>query len=85
MPPPAPSAVDFAKGKLVAVDCSDPAGATLTVLIGTSTWKMHTPNRSKLILINADTFSCDWHDQPVAVNYRKTGDREGNLVTLEIP
>lgn len=84
MPPP-PPLVDFAKAKLVEVDCSDPKSATLSIMIGTATWKMHTDDRSKLILINADTFSCDWHDRPVSVNYRRTGDREGSLMTLEFP
>ena len=84
MPPP-PPLVDFAKAKLVEVDCSDPKSATLSIVIGTATWKMHTDDRSKLILINADTFSCDWHDRPVSVNYRRTGDRKGSLMTLEFP
>jgi len=77
--------VYFAKGKLTAVDCSDATSATLTVVIGQTTWKMHTTNRNKLILINAEAFSCDWHDRPVAVNYRKRGEGEGSLVTLEFP
>jgi len=81
---PAPM-VYFAKGKLVAVDCSDATSATLTVVLGKATWKMHTSNRNKLVLINADAFSCDWHDRPVAVNYTKTGDGEGRLVALEFP
>jgi hypothetical protein len=45
--------------------------------------KLRTANRSKLVLTNADAFSCDWRDRSVAVNYRKAGDAEGNLVTLE--
>jgi len=41
MPPP-PPLVDFAKAKLVEVDCSDPKSATLSIVIGAATWKMHT-------------------------------------------
>ena len=83
-PTPVP-VLDFANGKLVAVDCSDANGATLTIVIGKKPWKLRTANRNKLILINADAFSCDWRDRSVAVNYRKTGDEEGSLVTLEFP
>jgi len=35
-------------------------------------------------VIGADTFSCDWKDQKVAVNYRQTGEGEGDLISLEL-
>ena len=37
-----------------------------------------------MILIGADQFSCDWKDTKVAVNYRKTGNDTGTLVSLEL-
>lgn len=84
-PPPVPPVVDFAKGKIVAVDCPDATNAIVTVIVGKKTWKMRTADRNKLVLINAGAFSCSWHDQPVAMNYTKTAEGEGKLMTLELP
>jgi hypothetical protein len=40
---------------------------------------------TSFFLINAEAFSCDWHDRSVAVNYRNTGDGDGDLLMLEFP
>jgi hypothetical protein len=66
------------------VDCSSPPAAVLTVLSGSTTWKMRAPNSSKAIVIGADQISCDWKNQKVAVNYREKAQGEGDIISLEL-
>jgi hypothetical protein len=73
----------FLKGVLVSVDCSAAPAATLAISSGGKKWKMLAPQSKKLILIGADEFSCSWKSRKVSVNYRKSGDDLGNLVSLE--
>jgi hypothetical protein len=80
----APAPAQFLKGKLTAVDCSSPPGAVLTVAVGAKRWQMTAKNASHMILIGADTFSCDWKNRSVAVNYRETGDGQGDIISLEL-
>jgi tetratricopeptide (TPR) repeat protein len=77
-------AAKFLRGTLSSVDCSATPAATLTVLSGTKTWKMNVADRNHLVLIGADQFSCDWHKQKVALNYRESKEGEGNVFSLEI-
>jgi tetratricopeptide (TPR) repeat protein len=87
--PPAPPqpdkrAIQFLKGKLIAVDCSQAPSAILTVAAGAKLLKLRTENYKALMLIGADDFSCDWKSRPVAVNYRAGGKADGDLVSLEV-
>jgi tetratricopeptide (TPR) repeat protein len=79
-----PGPAQFIRGMLTNVDCSKSPLATLTVVSGAKTWKMNVADRNHLILIGADQFSCDWHKQKVALNYREAADGEGNVFSLEI-
>jgi len=74
----------FLKGKLLSVDCSAPPAATLVIVAGPNTWQMRAANASTTIVIGADKISCDWKNQKVAVNYRQTGDRQGDIISLEL-
>ena len=74
----------FMKGVLVSVDCSAAPAATLTISSGGKKWKMLAPQSKKLILIGADEFSCSWTNRKVSVNYRRSGDDQGNLVSMEL-
>jgi len=76
--------MEFARGKIVAIDCSASPGAVLTLLAGAYTWKLSTPDRGKLVLIGADSFSCAWVNQKAAVNFRRSAEGAGELVSLEI-
>jgi hypothetical protein len=44
---------------------------------------MRTAN-SKAVVIGADQISCDWKNQKVAVNYRQTGEGQGDIISLEV-
>jgi len=79
-----PQPTRFLKGTLVAVDCSAPPAAVLTVVSGTKTWKFHAKDSQRLIVIGADQFSCSWVKQKVAINYRESGENAGDLVSLEV-
>jgi tetratricopeptide (TPR) repeat protein len=85
-PPPQPDkrAIQFLKGKLIAVDCSQTPSAILTVSAGTRMLKLRTENYKSLTLIGADEFSCEWKSRPVAVNYRAGGKADGDLVSVEL-
>ena len=58
--------------------------AVLTIVSERKVWKMVIRDASKLPLIGVNSFSCDWSNQQVVVNYRQTGESEGDVVSLEI-
>ncbi len=74
----------FMKGVLISVDCSAAPAATITISSRGKKWKMLAPQSKKLVLIGADEFSCSWKNRKVSVNYRKSGDDQGNLVSMEL-
>jgi tetratricopeptide (TPR) repeat protein len=87
--PPAPPQPDkrpiqYLKGKLMAVDCSQAPSAIVTVSAGTRVLKLRTENYKSLMLIGADEFSCEWKSRPVAVNYKAGGKADGDLVSVEL-
>lgn len=74
----------FLKGRLAAVDCSHSPAAVLTVVADNATLKLRAADYKSLLLIGADDFSCEWHDVQVTVNYKPSGARDGDLVSLEM-
>jgi tetratricopeptide (TPR) repeat protein len=74
----------FLKGKIVASDCSKAPAAAVTVLSGMTTYAMHVSDYKSLVVIGEDQFSCDWKNRLVSVNYRATGKRSGEVVSLEV-
>ena len=76
--------IQYRKGTLISVDCSREPAATLTVSLGGKTVKLRTADYKGLMLIGADSFSCDWANRSVSVNYRPGGQADGDLVSLEV-
>jgi len=74
----------FLKGRLIAVDCSTPPSAILTVTSEGIVLKLRSADYKSMLLIGADDFSCDWHDRQVTVNYKPGGLSDGDLVSLEV-
>ncbi|MCU1300595.1 MAG: hypothetical protein JWQ87_879 [Candidatus Sulfotelmatobacter sp.] len=74
----------FLKGRLLGVDCSQPPTAVLTVISGGAVLKLRTADYKALLLIGAETFSCDWNDRSVSVNYKAGGLSDGDLVSVEV-
>src|SRR5713226_4043636 len=76
--------VHFLKGKIVSSDCSKSPEATVTVLSGMVTYKLHAADYKSLLVIGEDQFSCDWRNRLVSVNYRAVGKHEGEIVSIEV-
>lgn len=74
----------YLKGRLIAVDCSSPPTAILTVSAQGALLKLRSSDYKSLLLIGADDFSCSWHDRQVSVNYKPGGLSDGDLVSLEV-
>ncbi len=91
-PPPEPEpapvtnspAAKYLQGTIVAVDCSAPPAAVLTVTAGSQTWRMTVANTEHAVVIGADKFSCSWSKQKVGLNYRPTGGAGGSVISLEV-
>jgi hypothetical protein len=76
--------MQFLKGKIVSSDCSKPPEATVTILSGMTTYKMHASDYKSLVVIGQDQFSCEWKNLLVSVNYRAVGKNGGELVSIEV-
>ena len=76
--------VQFVRGRLIKVDCSQNPGAILTVRTNSRTLKLRTDNYKSLLLVGADEFSCDWTDRAVIANYKAGGKADGDLVSVEV-
>jgi hypothetical protein len=76
--------VQFVRGRLVKVDCSQNPGAILTVRTNSRTLRLRTDNYKSLLLVGADEFSCDWTDRAVIANYKAGGKADGDLVSVEV-
>jgi len=76
--------VQYAKGRLVSVDCSQAPIAIVTFFTGAKTIKLRTENYKALTLIDVDQFSCNWANRSASVNYKAGGKADGDLVSLEL-
>lgn len=76
--------IEYLKGKVLSVDCSQPPVAVVTISSSGKTMKMRTADFKSLTLIGTDTFSCDWKNLAVSVNYKAGGKSDGDLVSLEV-
>ncbi len=74
----------FLQGRLVRVDCSQSPAALLTVSSASGVLKLRTADYKSLLLIGATTFSCDWSNRAVSVNYKAGGVADGDLVSVEV-
>jgi tetratricopeptide (TPR) repeat protein len=90
VPKPAPvkpgttGSVQFLKGKIVSSDCSKSPEATVTILSGMTTYRLHASDYKSLLVIGEDQFSCEWKNRLVSVNYRAIGKNQGELVSIEV-
>ena len=87
--PPAEPAIDrrkvqFVRGKLTRVDCSQSPLAILTVRTSARTLKLRTADYKSLLVVGADEFSCEWTERAVIANYKAGGKNDGDLVSIEV-
>jgi tetratricopeptide (TPR) repeat protein len=83
-PEPDRRKVQFVRGKLMKVDCSQNPAAILTIRTNSRTMRLRTDNYKSLLLVGADEFSCDWTDRAVVANYKAGGKADGDLVSVEV-
>jgi tetratricopeptide (TPR) repeat protein len=76
--------IQFVKGKILSIDCSQPPVATIKLSNGAKTMKLRTADYRSLMIIGTGAFSCDWRNIPVGVNYKAGGKADGDLVSLEL-
>lgn len=76
--------VAFAKGKIVKVECTGES-ANLLLETGSQRLAMHVRSTQTVALIGADKFSCNWHNQPVAINYSILGENDFSVISIELP
>jgi len=50
---------------------------------GGRTWRIRVVDRSSAVLIGVEQFDCSWHNTAVSINYRRSGELQGELVSLE--
>ncbi|MGA9799580.1 MAG: tetratricopeptide repeat protein [Terriglobales bacterium] len=79
-----PTPPDFLEGTIVNVDCASPPQAILTIVSDGRSWKMQVRDTRRVSVIGAETFSCAWSKQKVALNYRATGEGAGNVISIEV-
>ncbi len=74
----------YMTGQLESIACAGPtAVATVRSKTG-KVMRLRTDDYTKLIVMGADEFSCDWRNKKVLVNYKAGGKADGDLVTLEV-
>ncbi|MBV8052782.1 MAG: hypothetical protein JOZ80_16465 [Acidobacteriaceae bacterium] len=87
-PPAAPQIdkrpIHYAKGRLLSVDCSPAPAAIVSVAVSGKTIRLRTADYKSLMLVGEDTFSCDWTNRAVSVNYKAGGKADGDLISLEV-
>lgn len=81
---PTSAQVKFLKGTIVAVDCSTSPKAQITVSSAGKNWAMQVVDTHHVLVLGADSFSCQWSKQKVALNYHETGESNGTVISIEI-
>ena len=83
--PPDKRPILFAKGTILNVDCSQEPAAVVTLATSNRTLKLRVADKTKVIVIGEDKFSCRWQDTRATANYKaSTKPGEGDLVSVEV-
>jgi tetratricopeptide (TPR) repeat protein len=83
-PPADKRPVQFLKGKVVSVDCSEAPAAVVMVLESNKTLKLRAADYKTVAVLGSGRFSCDWKDLAVSINYKRGGKLDGDLVSIEV-
>ena len=81
--PPETRKIESMKGRIVSVECGLAPQAILIVSSGGHTWRIRVADRASAVLIGVEQLDCNWHDTAVSINYRSSGEFQGDLVSLE--
>jgi tetratricopeptide (TPR) repeat protein len=74
----------YLKGMLKIVDCSSRPAASISVVSAARIWTLRVKDTRNVVVIGADEFSCSWTNQKVGVNFRQTGEAQGDVISIEI-
>jgi hypothetical protein len=74
----------FLRGMIRKIDCSAEPSAVLTVVSGSKTVQVKIADKTHVILIGADQFSCSWSNKKIAVNYRQNEKGDTNVMSVEL-
>lgn len=75
--------VENMKGRIVGVECSSTSEATLKVESAGHRWRLHVADRNNAVLIGVEHFDCGWSGLAVSINYKRAGNFQGELISLE--
>jgi Flp pilus assembly protein TadD len=82
--PPDTRRTQYVKGRILAVDCTHPPVAILTLAAAGKNIKLRAADKNTVVLIGAGSFSCNWRNMPASVNYKAGGQADGDIVSLEV-
>jgi len=83
-PQPDKRPVQYAKGRLISIDCSQAPAAVVTMYMGGKRLKLRTEDYKSLAMIGEEPFSCEWSNRAASANYKVGGKTDGDLVSLEV-
>jgi len=75
--------IEYMKGRVIAVQCSPTAEATLAVESAGHRWRIRVADRNKAVMLGVEHFDCGWSGLNVSINYKRAGTYQGDLVSLE--
>jgi len=75
--------VEYLKGRVISVECSPAAAATLAVEAAGHRWRIRVADRTKVVMLGVEHFDCGWSGLSVSINYKRAGSYQGDLVSLE--
>jgi Flp pilus assembly protein TadD len=76
--------IKFARGTLLASQCSEIGPTLIRARVGKRTMKLHAKDHRKILMVSGDKFDCAWKNRPVAINYREISPVEGDLFSIEV-
>ena len=82
--PEPPRPMRYAKGVLIGSTCQPNGEVVLRVAIGATKLKLQAPDWTKMTVIGAGEFNCNWKNKRVTLNYKERSATEGEIVSLEV-
>ncbi len=82
--PAAPMPMRFARAVLIGSQCQPNGAVQINVAIGARKLKLKAPDWTKMTVIGADEFNCNWKNKRITLNYKERSATEGDVVSLEV-
>ena len=82
--PAKPLPIRFARAVLVSSQCQSSGEALLDVTVGAKKIRLKSRDWTKMTVIGADEFNCNWKNKRITLNYKERSATEGDVVSLEV-